>query len=124
MANDPRRAAYTVLPNGLRVLLVSDPAGQRAGAAVDVAVGSLDDPEGRQGLAHFLEHMLASADCHPAGSGGDPQQNREIVLKLGHRVGGGGAGACSVKCLVYSHLLSWAKLSADNFSGRGKLLSF
>eukprot|EP00667_Euglena_gracilis_P006469 EG_transcript_6520 len=56
--NDPRRAAYTVLPNGLRVLLVSDPAGQRAGAAVDVAVGSLDDPEGRQGLAHFLEHML------------------------------------------------------------------
>ncbi|MFO1325818.1 MAG: insulinase family protein [Rubrivivax sp.] len=47
-----------VLPNGLRVLLLSDPRLNVSSAAVAVGVGSLADPPGRQGLAHFLEHML------------------------------------------------------------------
>lgn len=47
-----------VLPNGLKVLLLSDPKLNMSSAAVAVAVGSLADPPNRQGLAHFLEHML------------------------------------------------------------------
>ncbi len=47
-----------VLDNGLRVLLVSDPRLNKSAASVAVGAGSLDDPEGRDGLAHFLEHML------------------------------------------------------------------
>ena len=47
-----------VLDNGIKVLLVSDPSFNKSAAAVDVAVGSLSDPKNRQGLAHFLEHML------------------------------------------------------------------
>lgn len=47
-----------VLPNQLKVMLVSDPGVERSGAALSVAVGSLDDPAGRPGVAHFLEHML------------------------------------------------------------------
>jgi insulysin len=47
-----------VLENGLKVLLVSDPAFNKSAASLEVQAGSLMDPEERQGLAHFLEHML------------------------------------------------------------------
>jgi len=56
--NDQREYAYRVLPNQLRVLLISDPDTDKAAASMDVFVGSGDDPFDRQGLAHFLEHML------------------------------------------------------------------
>jgi len=46
------------LGNGLRVVLVNTPDSEKAAAAVTVDVGSGDDPKDRQGLAHFLEHML------------------------------------------------------------------
>ncbi|EIE20423.1 hypothetical protein COCSUDRAFT_30601 [Coccomyxa subellipsoidea C-169] len=47
-----------VLDNKLEFLLVSDPELDKAGAAVDVRVGSLLDPKKMPGLAHFCEHML------------------------------------------------------------------
>ncbi|MBP8924533.1 MAG: insulinase family protein [Pseudomonadales bacterium] len=55
---DPREYRYLELPNHMRVMLVSDPASDKAAASLQVRAGSGDDPEGRQGLAHFLEHML------------------------------------------------------------------
>lgn len=55
---DDRSYRYLRLDNGLRVVLVSDPDGDKAAAALSVAVGSFDNPEDRPGLAHFLEHML------------------------------------------------------------------
>lgn len=56
--NDKRQYEAIELANGLQVLLISDPASSKAAAALDVAVGSADDPIEFQGLAHFLEHML------------------------------------------------------------------
>ncbi|MFM9093004.1 MAG: insulinase family protein, partial [Verrucomicrobiota bacterium] len=47
-----------VLPNGLKVLLVSDPKFNKSGAALMMPVGQIDDPAAREGMAHFLEHML------------------------------------------------------------------
>lgn len=47
-----------ILPNQMKVLLISDPTMQRSAASLSVGAGSLQDPEDRQGLAHFLEHML------------------------------------------------------------------
>lgn len=47
-----------VLPNGMKVILLSDPKLNKASAAVAVGVGSLADPPERQGMAHYLEHML------------------------------------------------------------------
>ena len=47
-----------VMDNGLKVLLVSDPKLDKAAASMAIGAGSLMDPEDRQGLAHFLEHML------------------------------------------------------------------
>ena len=49
---------YMELENGLKVMLVRTPEADKASAALSVNVGSMDDPEGREGLAHFLEHML------------------------------------------------------------------
>jgi secreted Zn-dependent insulinase-like peptidase len=55
---DARDFRYLELPNRLRVLLISDPGADKAAAALDVEVGSRQDPAERPGLAHFLEHML------------------------------------------------------------------
>ncbi|WP_228160583.1 insulinase family protein [Marinobacter bohaiensis] len=56
--NDDNQYRYLELENGLNVLLISDPDADKAAAAMNVSVGSGDDPDDRQGLAHFLEHML------------------------------------------------------------------
>ncbi len=55
---DDREYDFIVLENQLKVLLISDPKADKAAASLDVHVGSSDDPIERQGLAHFLEHML------------------------------------------------------------------
>jgi insulysin len=55
---DKSESRTLVLDNGLRVLLVSDPELNLSSASMSVGVGSLEDPEEVQGLAHFLEHML------------------------------------------------------------------
>lgn len=55
---DHRDYRYLMLDNGLKVLLVSDPGADKAAVAMDVEVGSRQDPAMHPGLAHFLEHML------------------------------------------------------------------
>lgn len=56
--NDQSAYRRFVLPNGMKVLLLSDPKLNVASASVAVSVGSLADPPQRPGLAHYLEHML------------------------------------------------------------------
>jgi insulysin len=48
----------TTLTNNLKVVLISDPQAERFAASLSVNVGSFQDPDNQQGLAHFLEHML------------------------------------------------------------------
>ncbi len=55
---DARNYRYLILPNQLRVLLVSDPQAQSAAAALNISVGSNQNPVDRPGLAHFLEHVI------------------------------------------------------------------
>lgn len=55
---DNREYRYLVLPNKLRVLLISDSNLEASAAAINVAVGANQNPADRLGLAHFLEHML------------------------------------------------------------------
>lgn len=56
--NDGREYRYLTLSNSLRVLLISDTTSQKSAAALNVHVGSHQNPKQRAGLAHFLEHML------------------------------------------------------------------
>ena len=56
--NDHNSYKVLVLPNQLRVVLISDPNATKAAAAIDINAGSFNDPPGVDGLAHFCEHML------------------------------------------------------------------
>uniref|UniRef100_A0A0E0FTY4 Peptidase M16 N-terminal domain-containing protein n=1 Tax=Oryza nivara TaxID=4536 RepID=A0A0E0FTY4_ORYNI len=56
--SDKREYRRVVLPNALECLLISDSDTDKAAACMEVGVGSFSDPEGLEGLAHFLEHML------------------------------------------------------------------
>lgn len=51
-------ATQIILPNQLKVVLISSPTSKKAAASLAVQVGFVDDPIDAQGLAHFLEHML------------------------------------------------------------------
>lgn len=55
---DRSQIRHLVLPNGMQTLLVSDPQFNVSAVSVAVGVGSLADPPKRQGMAHYLEHML------------------------------------------------------------------
>jgi secreted Zn-dependent insulinase-like peptidase len=55
---DKRETKTFSLTNGLDILLISDPDVHRSAAALSVGVGHLSDPIEKQGLAHYLEHML------------------------------------------------------------------
>ncbi|OAY69616.1 Zinc-metallopeptidase, peroxisomal, partial [Ananas comosus] len=55
---DKREYRRIILSNSLEVLLISDPDTDKAAASMNVSIGYFCDPEGLEGLAHFLEHML------------------------------------------------------------------
>lgn len=57
-ATDRSEYRKFTLENGMKVVLLSDPDLNISSASVAVKVGSMADPAERQGLAHFLEHML------------------------------------------------------------------
>jgi secreted Zn-dependent insulinase-like peptidase len=56
--NDDRNYRFVHLANALPVLLISDPDTDKAATSLTVFRGSFDEPADRNGLAHFLEHML------------------------------------------------------------------
>jgi zinc protease len=46
------------LPSGLKLVIEQDDVSQIAGVVVVVDAGSVDDPAGKKGMAHVLEHLL------------------------------------------------------------------
>ena len=56
--NDNRDYRTFEMDNGMKVLLIHDEDTDMAAAALDVHIGQFHDPMDRQGLTHFLEHML------------------------------------------------------------------
>ncbi|MCW8085838.1 insulinase family protein [Roseococcus sp. MDT2-1-1] len=51
-------AVHWTLPNGLRVVLAENRRAPVAAHYLYVSAGAGEDPHGRSGLAHFLEHMM------------------------------------------------------------------
>ena len=67
--NDLKKYHSLTLDNGLRVLLIQNEETDKCAAALAVNVGHFNDPKDRQGLAHFLEHMLfLGTEKYPDGS--------------------------------------------------------
>ena len=48
----------TILDNGLKVILVSDPTFNISAASLSARVGLFDSPDSRLGTPHFIEHMF------------------------------------------------------------------
>jgi zinc protease len=46
------------LPNGLRVVVVADPHASQVQVTMRYRVGSVDDPQGKEGMAHLVEHLM------------------------------------------------------------------
>ncbi len=55
---DIREYKNLILSNQMEVLLVSDPSSDQVAVSLDILAGQIYDPKDKQGLAHFLEHML------------------------------------------------------------------
>jgi secreted Zn-dependent insulinase-like peptidase len=67
--NDLKKYQSLTLDNGLRVLLINNQESNKSAAALAVNAGHFNDPKTRQGLAHFLEHMLfLGTSKYPDGS--------------------------------------------------------
>ncbi|HKK55822.1 MAG TPA: insulinase family protein [Marinobacter sp.] len=77
--NDDNAYRYLNLDNQLRVLLVSAPESDKAAASMNITVGSGDDPADREGMAHFLEHMLfLGTEKYP-----DPGEYQQFIKSHG-----------------------------------------
>jgi len=50
--------AFRVANNGLRVILVPDPKASEVQVAMRYGVGAIDEPAGREGIAHLAEHLM------------------------------------------------------------------
>ena len=71
--NDKKSYRAITLTNGLRTLLIENNDSEKAAVALAVNAGHFNDPAERQGLAHFVEHMLfLGTDNYP--NGGDFQK--------------------------------------------------
>ncbi|KZN50672.1 insulinase family protein [Pseudoalteromonas luteoviolacea] len=56
--NDNKQYKHVTLDNGLKALLITDPSSEKSAVSLTINVGHFDDPVNRQGMAHFIEHML------------------------------------------------------------------
>ena len=58
VSNDPMKARFYTLANGLTVILSENHKEPRIAALIPTRAGSNTDPRTNTGLAHYLEHML------------------------------------------------------------------
>ena len=58
VSNDPMKARFYTLKNGLTVILSRNNKTPRIKTLIAVRAGSNNDPKDHTGLAHYLEHML------------------------------------------------------------------
>ena len=73
------------LDNGLHVVVIPDRRAPVATHMVWYKVGGADEPKGKSGIAHFLEHlMFKGTEKNP---GGFSKQVAELVLPIQHDKG-------------------------------------
>ena len=58
VTNDPAKARFYILKNGLTVILSPTPKDPRIQSYIAVKAGGKTDPASHTGLAHYLEHMV------------------------------------------------------------------
>lgn len=64
---DPKNYRGLILPNGIKVTLISDPTSSKSAACLAFEVGKMNDPDDIPGLAHLCEHaMFLGSEKFPA----------------------------------------------------------
>lgn len=102
--NDSKQYQAITLNNGLRVLLIHNNESIKSAAALAVNVGHFNDPSDRQGLAHFLEHMLfLGTKNYPDGS-----EYQKFITQHGgnHNAWTGTEHTCFFFDIAATHFLS------------------
>ncbi|RXK37995.1 insulysin [Tremella mesenterica] len=108
---EDRPHKYFTLPNGIEVIVVSDPKADKAAASMEVGVGHLSDPDDLPGCAHFCEHLLFM------GTKSFPKENeyQDFLTKNG---GGSNAGTGMTSTNYYFDVSPDALQGAlERFSG-------
>jgi zinc protease len=110
----PGTSRTSVLPNGLRLVLVPDP----DAAAVDVSVwydaGLRAEAAGQQGIAHLFEHLMFDGSAHVPRRG-----HRARIEALGGNAGAvtTADGVCFFETVPASGLDTALELEADRMTG-------
>ena len=107
---DDRAYRHITLSNGLACMLVSDPATDKAAAALDVNVGHFSDPDDVPGLAHFLEHMLF------LGTEAFPDENEYSSWLQAHGGGSNAYTATENTCYFFDVLAPHLEETLDRFA--------
>lgn len=92
------------LPNGLEVVLQEDHHAPRIAVRVSYHVGAKDDPPGKSGLAHLVEHVTFAATRHIA-----TDETLDTLAELGGRDVN---GETSVEQTAYHEVLPSTELEA------------
>ncbi len=64
ISTDPTQTSIYQLANGITVFLSPDHADPQVSARIFFKVGAVHDPEGNEGLAHYLEHLMFKGTTH------------------------------------------------------------
>lgn len=91
--------SYLKLPNGLRIFVVEDHRVPLLTFSITYNVGSVDEPKGKSGISHFLEHVMFLG-THALG--------KEEVFTLIREAGGSNNAATSFDFTTY-----WAEVPAN-----------
>ncbi len=70
--------AHTRLENGLEIYVYEDPSAPLVSVNLWYRVGSRDEPVGRRGMAHLMEHMMFKGSARVA-----PEEHARIIQRVG-----------------------------------------
>ncbi|MBI1300836.1 MAG: insulinase family protein [Alphaproteobacteria bacterium] len=76
-------AKTTTLDNGMQVIVVENHRAPVVTHMVWYRAGAADEPYGKSGIAHFLEHLLFKGQNHPLSGKLEPGEFSRIVRRLG-----------------------------------------
>ena len=76
-------AKTTTLENGLQIVVVENNRAPVVTHMIWYRVGAADEPRGKSGIAHFLEHLLFKGQNHPQLGSLEAGEFSKIVRKLG-----------------------------------------
>ncbi|HEY8487020.1 MAG TPA: pitrilysin family protein [Limnochordales bacterium] len=77
-ARQPAPVTRAQLPNGLQVYVYEDHSVPVAAVSVWYRVGSKDEPPGRRGMAHLLEHLMFKGSRHVP-----PEEHARLIQRMG-----------------------------------------